>query len=168
MKQFIIGLLVLVASAAAQTVRWSATTGDVVLAAAATAATIQQPATNGRDVIIDQIVVYCSAACSATQAANGAAATTTAGTVTPLLPAPANAATTAKFFSASNVGAGTAQGGITHVPAGGTAVLCLSTSCGNAADVIVGRGGGGASNYTLAIASMTGTVNVTFFLRSVE
>ncbi len=61
--------------------RWSATTGDVSLNSAGTTDTIQQPATNGSDVAIDQIVVYCSVACTVTQAANGAAATATAGTV---------------------------------------------------------------------------------------
>jgi hypothetical protein len=168
MKQLFCGLavaLALVCLAPAQT-RYSATTGDVVLNPGATTATVQQPASNGSDVVIDQIMVYCSVACSITQAANGAAATTTAGTVTPLLPAPANTPATVKLFTASNVGAGTAQGGITHIPAGGTVVLCLSRSCGNSADVVIGRGSGTASNYSVTVASITGTANITFYLRT--
>jgi hypothetical protein len=54
------------------------------------------------------------------------------------------------------------------VPAGGTAVLCLSKACGNAGDVIVGHGGGTAANYTVSIASMSGTANITFYLRSAQ
>ncbi len=154
---------------AAQNVkRWSATTGDVSLSTAATAATIQQPATNGSDVGIDQIVVYCSAACTVSQTANGGAATTTAGTVVPILPNPLNTTSPVNFFTASNVSGGTAQGGAVHVAAGATYVFCLSTKCGNSGDVIVGRGGGAASNYTVAIASVTATVNITFYLRTLQ
>jgi len=168
MKHFLL-LLGLLASLgqAQQVIRYSATTGDLSLSAASTA-TIQQPATNGTDVVIDQIVVYCSVACSVTQAANGAAATTTAGTVTPLLPATGNIQPTVKFFTTSNVGTGTAQGGITHIPAGGTVVLCLSKSCGASADVVVGYGAGAASNYSATIASISGTANITFFVRSAQ
>jgi len=55
----------------------------------------QQPATNGADTVIEQVVVYCSVPCNVTQAANGTAATATAGTlnqIVPLvnLPAPVN------------------------------------------------------------------------------
>jgi hypothetical protein len=160
-------LLVLGLAYGQQWTRYSATTGDMSLTGASTA-TIQQPATNGSDVILDQIVVYCSVACSVTQAANGTAATTTAGTVTPILPAPANTPATVKFFTASNVGSGTAQGGITHIPAGGTAVLCLSKSCGAGADVTLGYGGGGTSNYSVTIASISGTANITFLIRSFQ
>jgi len=167
MKHFLPFLLVLAAfeGQAQQVIRYSATTGDLSLSAASTA-TLQQPATNGTDVVIDQIVVYCSVACNVTQAANGAAATTTVGTVTPLLPAPLNSPVTVKFFTTSNVGTGTAQGGITHIPAGGTVVLCLSRSCGASGDVVVGYGAGAASNYSATIASINGTANITFFLRS--
>lgn len=148
--------------------RWMATTGDVSLSSAGTTATIQQPATNGSDVAIDQIVVYCSVACSVTQAANGAAATATAGTVNPILPAATNTTSPVNFFTASNVGSGTAQGGILHMGAASTYVLCLSTACGNAANVTVGRGGGTAANYSVSIGSVTGTVNITFYLRTLQ
>ncbi len=150
---------------AQQSIRFAATSGDVVLNAAATAVTLQQPAANNSQVFIDQIQVYCSAACSVSLAANGAAATTTAGTVTPLLPSQLNLTVPVNFFTASNVGAGTAQGGITHLPAGGTVVLCLSPSCGNPDQVVLGTGGT-AANYTVNIASVTATVNITMFGRA--
>lgn len=149
---------------AAQVARWSATTGDVVLSGTATTATIQQPTTNASQVIIEQIVVYCSAACTFTQTANGTAATVTAGTVVPLLPTPSNRTAPFNFFTASDVGAGTAQGGIVHVPAAATVPVCLSTTCGAGSDVSLGTAS--RSNYNVVIASMTGTVNVTYILRT--
>ena len=160
-------LAALAASAFGQnTTRWIATTGDVSLTAAATAATIQQPATNGQQVYIDQVIVYCSAACNITLSINGTAATATAGTITPLLPAPPNSQVTATFWTASNAGAGTNQAGILHVPAGATSPNCLSPSCGNAGQTILPPGGTG-SNYTVSVASTTATVNLTFLGRSI-
>lgn len=166
----IVALLALLTSALlaqqqTQGIRFSATTGDGSLNSAATTATLQQPATGADNVLVDQAVIYCSVACSATQAANGSAATTTAGTVTPILPSQLNITPNVKFFTASNVGTGTAQGGILHIPAGGTAVLCLSPACGNPAQVILGTGSGSAANYSITIASLTGTVNITFYGR---
>jgi hypothetical protein len=148
--------------------RWLATTGDVSLSGVGTTATIQQPATNGADIAIDQIVVYCSSLCVASQAANGSAATSTTGTVIPILPNPLSAASSANFFTASNVGAGTAQGSIQRIPAGATYVWCLSRSCGASSDMVIGRGGGTASNYSVSIGSFTGVANVTFYLRSLQ
>ena len=156
--------LALCAFGQAQQIRWAATTGDVSISAAY-AATIQQPATNASQVYIDQIVVYCSAACTVSQAANGTAATATAGTVTPILPTQLNTTVPVNFWTASNVGSGTAQGGAVHIFAGDTKILCLSPSCGNPAQVILGTGGT-AVNYTLSIASVTGTVNITFLGRT--
>ena len=166
MRKIIIGILAIIpAFAQSQGVRWSATTGDVVLAGAATTATVQQPATGGNQVYIDQIVVYCSVDCSITQAVNGTAASATAGTVRAIMPTPLNTAFVHTFWTASNVGSGTAQGGIIHLPGGSTVAICLSPSCGAGGQVIMGTGGGTAVNYSLAIASLTGTVNVTFFGR---
>lgn len=167
MKRTIVLFLALALPALSQQViRFSATTGDVSLVSAGTTATLQQPATNAGQVIIDQIVVYCSVACNLTQAANGTAATTTAGTVTPLLPT--NLATTmpVNFFTASNVGTGTAQGGIIHIPAGSTVTICLSTSCGAAGDVRIGTGQGTAANYSAVVSSITGTANIIFIGRT--
>jgi hypothetical protein len=66
--------------------RYSSTTGDVSLSGAGTKFTIQQPATNANMVQLEAAVVYCSVACDFTMAQNGTAATTTAGTVTEILP----------------------------------------------------------------------------------
>jgi len=70
------------------------------------------------------------------------------------------------FFTASNVGTGTAQGGSLHIFAGDTKVLCLSPTCGNAGQVALPPGGGTAANYSITIGSITGTVNITFYGRS--
>ena len=144
--------------------RWFATTGDVSLSGAGTTATIQQPATNGQQVQIETIVVYCSVACNITQAANGAAATSTAGTIQGILP---NlwTAPTATFWTASNVGSGTAQGGIYHLTSAGSVVFCLNQACGNTQSVNLGAGGTN-SNYSVTISSITGTANITFYARS--
>lgn len=167
MKTLYLALGLAAALHAQNTVRWSATTGDVVLSAAATAATIQQPATNGNQAYIDQVIVYCSVACNVTLAANGTAATATAGTIQPLLPNQLNAVIPQTFWTASNVGTGTAQSGITHVPAGATVTLCFSPLCGASGQVILGIGAGTAQNFTVSIASITGTANITFLGRSV-
>lgn len=130
---------------------YAATTGDVVLNSAATALTIQQPATNGKQVAFAAATVYCSVACVISQAQNGTAATATAGTVNRLLPfGPAAVAT---VWTASNVGAGTAAAGAYRLAAGQTVTFDLTAlSMGNT---------GNATNYTVSIASMSGTANIT-------
>jgi hypothetical protein len=153
---------------AQSTLRWFATTGDTVLSGAGTSATIQQPATNQSQSYIDQAVVYCSVACNVTLAANGTAATSTAGTVTPLLPTPTGTPIPVTFWTASNVGTGTSQGGITHIPAGGTVTLCFTPSCGNPAQLSLGAGQGAAANFTVTIGTVTGTVNVSIYGRSIN
>jgi len=145
--------------------RWAATTGDVTLSSAGTTATVQQQSTNPAQILLDQAVVYCSVACTVTQAANGTAATTTAGTVTPILPNQLNITVPVNFYTASNVGGGTAQGGAVHLGAGGTVVLCFTPSCGNPAQVTIGTGGT-ATNYSIVISSITGTTNITFYGRA--
>lgn len=146
--------------------RWSATTGDVSLSGAGTTATIQQPATGANQVVIEQVVVYCSVACTVTQSAYGTAATSTAGSVTPLLPTPVTYMAPFNFFTASNVGAGTQQGAALHVPAGGTVSVCLAVACGNDADTVLGTAGGTAANYSATVGTISGTANITFILQS--
>lgn len=152
---------------AQQQTRWAATTGNVAQGGATYTATIQQPATNQAQVLLDQIVVYCSVDCVITQSANGTAATATAGTVTPILPSQSNTPVSVKFWTASNVGAGTAQGGALNLSAGATAVLCLGTSCGNATQITLPTGGT-AANYSVTVSAITGTSNVTFYGRSAQ
>lgn len=135
-----------------QTLRYSATSGDVVLAAAGYKLTIQQPASNAKQVQLEAVQVYCSVACAVTHSQNGAGATATAGTASSI--APMGAAASATIWTDSNVGAGVASGGITHIPAGQTAVFDLTK--------VVLRASGAANNYTIAIASITGTANITF------
>jgi len=149
-----------------QVQRWNATTGDVSLSGAGTTATVQQPATNASQLIIEQVTVYCSVACNVTQTVYGTAATSTAGTVTPILPTPLTYSAPFSFFTASNVGTGTQQGPIIHIPAGGTVPICLSVTCGAGADVTLGTAGGTTSNYSVTISSITGTANINFILRT--
>ena len=111
MKRLLL-IFALAASAQAQTLyNYIATTGNVALSAAATAATLQQPAANAATVTFPVSVngalapvgatVYCSVACVATIARNcTTAASTTAGTVTTVLPNVAAASVT--VFTASN------------------------------------------------------------------
>lgn len=146
--------VILAASAWAQTSnRYSATTGDVVLVAAGTKFTLQQPATNGKQVKMEAVVVYCSVACDLTQAQNGTAATATAGTVNPLLPF--GPVATANTFTASDVGNGTAAGGIIHLAAAERVTLDMSKVAMGAT--------GTRTNYTWVISSITGTANITVF-----
>lgn len=147
------------------TLYWSATTGELTLSGT-TAATIQQPAAPISRIYIDRITVYCSVACAATVSANGTAASTTAGAVTPNLPTPLSTTIPANFFTASNVGGGTIQGGILHVPAGSTGILCFATTCSNQVSVALPISGAAANNYTVSIASMSGVANITFFGRT--
>jgi hypothetical protein len=144
-------VLFLAGSAAAQ--NYSATTGDVVLSGAGTKFTIQQPASNANQVQLIAAVVYCSVACDFTMSQNGAAATTTAGTTRALLPFGAPAQAT--VWTASNVGNGTAAGGILHLAAGERVTIELGgVRMGNT---------GTATNYTFVVSSITGTTNIALF-----
>lgn len=155
----VLGLALALPLHSQEAVRWVATTGDVSLVAATTAATVQQPATNGQVASIDQVIVYCSVACNVTFAVNGTAASATAGTITPLLPNPLNTPIVLTFWTASNAGAGTAQGFLTHIPAGATVTFCFSPSCGASSQYYLPATGTG-SNFTISISSITGNANV--------
>jgi len=154
MKMKTLILLVCCAAAFAQSPRYVATTGDVVLSGAATALTIQQPATSSKALQLQSAVVYCSVACTIRQAQNGTGATATAGTVLKI--SPNTTASAATVWTASNVGAGTATSPDLHLTAAGTMVLDLSK-------VILPRGAGIGTNYTVSIAAITGTANIAFF-----
>ncbi len=148
-----LAFLVTAFDAHAQARRYSATTGDVVLAGAGTKFTIQQPATNASQVTLEAAVIYCSVACDLSQSQNGTAATATAGTANSVMPFGAPAMAT--VWTASNVGGGTAAGGILHLAAGERVTLDLSkVTMGNS---------GTATNYTVVISSITGTANITIF-----
>lgn len=155
MLRFVL-LLAAFASLAAAQARYTATTGDVSLSAAGTKFTIQQPATSGRLVKLETAVVYCSVACDVTQTHSGAAATATAGTTSQLPPSSPSYPAASTVWTASNVGAGTAASGISHMTAGQSVVFDLSK-------ITLGPGAGTASNYTIVVSTITGTANITLY-----
>lgn len=134
--------------------RFSVTSGDVSLTAAGTTITVQPPASSssGRRWVGESAFVYCSVACNVTMSKNGAAATATAGSWTLINPGAFGSAFMT-VYTASNVGAGTAVGGILHVAAGQTIAIDLSKiTLGNT---------GSATNFSIAVSSITGTANIT-------
>ncbi len=142
--------------AVAQQNRYSATTGDVSMSSTTTF-TLQAPAAGtgaGKVIQLESVTVHCSVACTITQAYNGAAATTTAATRTPI-PPNTQVAATATAWSASNVGGGTAVGGITHLLAGATVTIAL--------DKVALSGAGSAANYSVTVTQASGTANLTYF-----
>ena len=163
MKRLLL-IFALAASAQAQTLyNYIATTGNVALSAAATAATLQQPAANAATVTFPVSVngalapvgatVYCSVACVATIARNcTTAASTTAGTVTTVLPNVAAASVT--VFTASNA-SGCTTLRVINIAAGQEYPIDLSAF--NLATT------GTKSNLHISIASITGTANITFY-----
>jgi hypothetical protein len=90
-------------------------------------------------------------ACVATIAVNGTAATATLGTVTPF---PGSPAPLVQFYTASNASGG-ATVGVINIAAGVTQPIDMS--------LIKMAAGGAGVNVTISIASLTGTVNITFY-----
>jgi hypothetical protein len=134
---------------------FTSTSGDVSLTAQTYAVTLQQSAnaagTGGKEVTLESATVYCSAAATVTHTKNSVAATATAGTVV-AQPGNTSAAATATFWTASNVSGGTALR-VDHIPAGGTFTYTFSP------DFRLAMNGTG-SNYTISIASITATCNI--------
>ncbi len=152
---------------AQQTIRYIATTGNVSLSSATTAATLQQPATEQTNVTFPGGIttlqagaappvgatIYCSAACVATISRTcTTAASATAGTVTSILPNVPAASVT--FWTASNASSCTTLR-VINVAAGQEYPIDLSQF--NLATF------GTKSSITISIASVTATVNITFF-----
>lgn len=133
--------------------RWFTARASGTLSAAATTATIQQGENSNRDLMLDTATVSCPAACNITQAQNGTAATATAGTIVALNPA-ATARSAGTFWTASNVGAGTAIGPIVSCSAACTVVLDLSR-------ITIPRGST-SMNYSVSISAVTGDYSITF------
>lgn len=151
MKKIILfAALALAPGAFAQTNRYSATTDDVVLSAAATTLTLQKAATSPKPATMESATVYCSVPCSVNQAYNGTAATTTAVSAVPI-PPNTQVAASATPYKASNVGGGTNVFGIIHVPAGGTITIYYPGVQPN----------GAPGNYSITVAAITGTANIT-------
>lgn len=158
---FLAAFAALALPAFAQQNRYSITSGDVVLSAAAYTLTLQKPAlvttagktfSVGKDTTLETVVAYCSVSCSISQSINGTAATATAATVS-TIPPNIQQRQTANGFTTSNAGAGTAIGGIIHIPAGGTITLDVSK--------VTLNGAGTGANYSVTVAAITGTANLT-------
>lgn len=162
MKTLILILLAAIPLMAQQNVNYVASTGNVSLISTATAATLQQPTTNSKPVSFPSSTdggappvgasVYCSVACVATVSRNGTAASATAGTVVNVNPTEPPALIT--FYTASNTTPGTTLA-VFNVGAGATQGIDLSA-------LKLGAGGN-LINLTISIASVTGTVNITFY-----
>jgi hypothetical protein len=130
---------------------------------AAYAATLQQPATNSLPVSFPIATngaappvgasVFCSAACVASVILNGTAATTTAGTVSGTTNSTPPAVV--KFFTASNQSGGTTLVSF-NIAAGQTFPIDMS-------QMSLPGGSNTLSGITISIASVTATVNITFY-----
>lgn len=102
-----------------------ATVSGTISSSGTSKLTIQQPATGARQINYIAAVAQCAGqSFSVDQAENGTAATTTAGTAVALIPTTATAS--AKVFTASNVGSGTATGPTLAFTAGNPQVIDLS------------------------------------------
>ncbi len=162
MRLITIFMLLISAAYAQQNVNYVATTGNVSLSSSSTSATLQQPAANSLPVSFPASTtggappvgasVYCSVACVATVSRNGTAATATAGSVVNVNPNEPPALVT--FWTASNTTPGQTLA-VFNLGAGATQGIDLSA-------LKLGAGGT-AVNLTISIASVTGTVNITFF-----
>ncbi len=154
MKTLLIGLLLAI-PAFCETFGYVATTGNTAVVASAARATLQQPSSNGVGISFPAspaagASVYCSVACVASVIIGGTTATATAGTVNPIIinspPAFVN------FFTASD-------------STGGTTLVSYNVSAGQTFSLDFGalRLGGANSKISIAIASFSGTYNITFF-----
>lgn len=164
MKALLLALLALTAYGQSQNqfYPYIATTGNTSITAAY-AVTLQQPATNSRQVSFPiantggappvGLSIYCSAACVATLSRTCTTpATTTAGTVTginPTTPVP-----NVQFFTASNA-SGCTTLKVINVAAGQEYPVDMSA-------ILMGAGNAN-TNITVSIASVTATVNISFF-----
>jgi hypothetical protein len=109
-----------------------ATQSATVTSAGTTTLTIQQPATGSRQINFTTGIVTCDTQpFTVAQSQNGTAASATAGTAVALIPlqvtgSGAAVTATAKVFTASNVGGGTAVGPVLPFAAGSVTVVDLS------------------------------------------
>lgn len=155
MKLILIVLLACIPGFSAE-FNYVATTGNTALVASATRATLQMPdPTNAVGVKFPGsptagASVYCSVACVASVIVGGSTATTTTGTVNGTIINSPPAVVT--FFTASDSTGGTTL--VSHnIQAGQTFNIDLSAL----------RLGGALSKISISIASVSGTVNITFY-----
>lgn len=147
-------VVALFATAQGQAPRFGASTGTLSLTGTGTSFTLQQALIGLKQVNLESAVIYCSVACTVTQAQNGTPATATAGTAVAIQPRGPSA--TATVWTSSDVGAGTTVPGPLPIPAGGVAVLDLSK-------IMFARTSTSITNYTIIISSITGSASVTFY-----
>lgn len=144
MKKLLL-ILIFAASAFAQSNVYSVFREES-LSSAATALTIQQPSSPSKTATILGAMVYCSVATTVTLEHSGSAASATA--VTPDPNTPGSSAATILAYRGSNVGSGTTKAKYAcaagqTIPLDFTETSILRTS---------------GANYTIRVASMTGTV----------
>jgi hypothetical protein len=142
--------------------QYCSTSGDVSLTGAGTTFTVQIGASGGlpaitKSVVLQYALVTTSVAGAFTQTVNGTNATATAGTITQTPTGAPTIASQATAWTASNVGAGTPIAGKITTFAGGPGITVDLTN--NGYNVILKPVTN--SNYSIVIASMTGTANVT-------
>lgn len=140
--------------------RFSASTGNASLNTAATGVTVQQPSVAANPaaatITLESATVYCSVPCVITQSQNATTpATATAATIVPI--SPITVASTSTAWTATNASGGTTVPPVINVPAGTTVPIDLSK-------ITIPKGSASA-NYTVAIAAITGTANITITWR---
>lgn len=134
-----------------------ATVSGTVTSSGTSKLTIQQPASGGKQITYNAAIVQCPGqSFSIDQSQNGTGATTTAGTAVALIPN-SGATASAKVFTASNVGGGTAVGPTLTYTSGGPQVVDLSQRTTGLSGI--------ANNYTVTLTntgagSCTGVVSI--------
>jgi len=164
LRNLILGALLLGVPAWAQTpIDYIASSGNVSVSGATYAVTLQQPPANQLPIQFPAVPgvgasVYCSVACTLSvirSTGSAGEATTTTGTVSPVQPNSPPAKVL--LYTASNYSGGTTQV-VINIAAGQTYPLDMSPT----------RLGGANDNITLALASLTGTVNITFYPQEIH
>lgn len=138
---------------------YTASTGNVTLVSAGTAATIQQPITTAPFPFNAlKATVQCSVTCVVTRSKDGTAATTTLSqssiVQSPATPSGKSTPLTMQFYTASNASGGTTID-VNTINGGGILAFDMS-------DVSFGAVPG--QTYTIAVGSITGTANITFYV----
>lgn len=120
-------LLISIGCLQAQVGTFHAPTTATLMASGNTVLTIQQPATSAKQVTFIAAILQCPGQpFSVIQLYNGAGATTTAFTPTPMMTTSPNQTAVTTSFSASNVGAGTSLSNTLYYTTGAIAVIDLT------------------------------------------
>ena len=165
LKSVIITFALVVSAWAQVPYDYIASSGNVSVSTATYAVTLQQPTAANNPLPVQfppspsvGASVYCSVACTLSiirATGSTGAATATTGTVSPVQPNSPPASVL--LYTASNYSGGTTLLTV-NIPAGTTYPLDMSPT----------HLGGANDNITLALASLTGTVNITFFPQEIH